>query len=238
MINDESLVKLKEITSEYIKKAYMLDDFVNRSKNSMRWGGIGILMVLDASFTSIGVNYFNAVIPAVLRFKENFYDTNEIINFNELANYNLDKLKITWKNERSWLVAKNISRVLSQIEGKNDRERLRKWASLNDLDKFKKEDLSKIKGVGIITYQYLRIMGGIDTLMPDKIVIKVINELFKYANIDLKQDKNTINYIKQVEEIFRNINVEPVKITWMSWLIDSEAKKILSGKYNNVLNLI
>ncbi len=238
MINEESLIKLKQITSEYIKKAYMLDDFVNRSKNSMRWAGIGILMVLDASFTSIGLNYFNTVIPAVLRFKENFYDTNKITNFNDLVNYDIEKLKVIWKNERSWNVAKNISRILSKIDGKNDRERLRKWAFLNDLDKFKKEDLSKVKGVGIITYQYLRIMGGIDTLMPDKIVIKVINELFKYANINVEQDKNIINYIKKIEEIFKSINVEPVKITWMSWLIDSEARKILSGKYNDILNLI
>ncbi|WP_292320245.1 hypothetical protein [Caldisphaera sp.] len=239
MFNEENLKKLKTITNEYIKKAYMLDEFVNRSLRSMRWEGIGILMVLDASFTSVGLNYFNAVIPAVIEFKEKFYDTNEIRSFNDIINYDIEKLRSVWKNERSWKAAKGISRVLSFYNGNTDREKLRNWASSNSLDNFKREDLSKVKGIGIITYQYLRIMGGIDTLMPDKIVIKLVNELTSKSGIILKSShKDYINYIKETENIFRLIGVEPIKITWMSWLIDSEARKILSGKFNSVLHLI
>lgn len=236
---NENFGKLKEITQQYMKRAFMLEEFVKRSLNSMRWAGIGLLMVLDASFTSVGLNYFNAVIPAVVEFKEKFYDTNEIRSFKDILSYDREKLKSIWKNERSWSVAINISKVLNSQKGFDDREKLRNWAFSNDLDRFKKEDLSKIKGVGIITYQYLRIMGGIDTLMPDKIVIKLVNELIQQAGINISLNRNNyIDYIKNVENIFRIINIRPVEITWMSWLIDSEAKKILSGKYNNVLHLI
>jgi hypothetical protein len=236
MYNEENLKKLKIIVNEYMKKAYMLDEFVNRSLKSMRWEGIGILMVLDASFTSVGLNYFNTVIPAVMKFKEKFYDTNEIRSFNDIINYDIEKLKSVWKNERSWRAAIGISRVFSNYPGNNDREKIRNWAFSNNIDNFKKEDLSRVNGVGIVTYQYLRIMGGIDTLMPDK---KVVNGMLSGSGIILKSSyKNYINYIKETEAIFRSININPVRITWMSWLIDSEARKILSGKFNSVLYLI
>ncbi|MGC8566797.1 MAG: hypothetical protein ACP5I6_05140 [Caldisphaera sp.] len=236
-INDTKLKDIKEIIENYKSKAYMLNDFVERSLNSMRWQGIGILMILDASFTSVGLNYFNAVIPAILKFKRKFYDTNEITNFHILSNYDLGKLKEVWKNERSWIVAKNISKVFSKYRNKDDRETLIYWAKTSSLNKFKNEEISKIKGVGIVTFQYLRIMGGIDTLMPDKIVIKFLDNVFSKSKTNIIKH-NIIEYIYDVENLLKKINIRPVEVTWISWLIDSEAKKILTGKYNDVLNLI
>ena len=36
----------------------------------MRYDGNVALMVIDASFTSLGLNYFTAVVPAVLKIKK------------------------------------------------------------------------------------------------------------------------------------------------------------------------
>jgi len=43
--------------------------------------------------------------------------------------------------------------------------------------------IGRIKGVGLVTFQYLRMMGGIDTVMPDKIVKGVINKILVKARI-------------------------------------------------------
>jgi len=36
------------------------------------------------------------------------------------------------------------------------------------LENWREDPIGRIKGVGLITFQYLRMMGGIDTVMPDK----------------------------------------------------------------------
>jgi len=49
--------------------------------------------------------------------------------------------------------------------------------------KMEGKHIGRIKGVGLVTFQYLRMMGGIDTVMPDKIVKGVINKILVKARI-------------------------------------------------------
>ena len=39
-----------------------------------RWRGSVVLMVVDAAFTSIGLNYFTAVVPKVEEFNRDFVE--------------------------------------------------------------------------------------------------------------------------------------------------------------------
>ncbi len=49
---------------------------------------------------------------------------------------------------------------------------------------WEEDPLGRIKGVGLITFQYIRMMGGIDTVMPDRIVKRVINEILVKASLE------------------------------------------------------
>ena len=118
----------------------------------------------------------------------------------------------------------------------NDKEALRTWARNSSLEGWREDPVGRIKGVGLITFQYLRMMGGIDTVMPDKIVKRVINEILVKAG--LEPVENNIEFVKKVEEIALACGYRPVELCWMTWLIQPEGKMARIEKYSNILSKI
>jgi hypothetical protein len=99
----------------------------------------------------------------------------------DLSKADINELRSVWKNKRSWIIAKEIASYLSTLSD-NDKLALRTWARNSKLENWREDPIGRIKGVGLITFQYLRMMGGIDTVIPDKIVKKVINEILVKAD--------------------------------------------------------
>ncbi|MBS7655218.1 hypothetical protein KEJ50_01745 [Candidatus Bathyarchaeota archaeon] len=226
---------LKEIVDSYMRKIPALKEYCERCLKTERWNGSVVLMVVDAAFTSIGLNYFTAVIPKVEEFNEKFVVTGRIKNLNDLANAKMEKLRKIWRNKRSWSIAKKISSYLSTLSN-DDKEALRAWAKNAKLENWREDPIGKIKGVGLITFQYLRMMGGIDTVMPDKIVKRVINEILVKAG--LKPVNNDLEFIKKTEEVALACGYKPIEVCWMTWLIQPEGKIMRMEKYSSILSKI
>lgn len=229
------MLPLKEIVDSYMEKVPKLKDHCERCLRTERWGGNVVLMIVDACFTSLGLNYFTAVIPKVMEFKEKFVDSGEIKNLKDLSGADIEELRKIWKNRRSWHAAKEISIYLSKLDP-NDKRSFRIWAKNSELENWKKDPIGRIKGVGLITYQYLRMMGGIDTVMPDKIVKRVINEILKKAGMEPVNDD--IAFIKKVEDIARFTGYRPIELCWMTWFIQPEGKIMRMEKYSDILDYI
>jgi len=190
---------LKGIVDGYMERVLGLKEHCERCLRTERWGGNVVLMVIDAAFTSIGLNYFTAVVPKVEEFNKKFVESESgrIRNLKDLTTADINELREIWRNKRSWMIAKDIAYHLSTMG--DDRSALRTWARNAKLEKWKEDSIGRIKGVGLITFQYLRIMGGIDTVMPDKIVKRVINEILEKASLEPVDDD--IEFIKRAEEI-------------------------------------
>jgi hypothetical protein len=201
-----------------------------------RWGGSVVLMVVDAAFTSIGLNYFTAVVPKVEEFRRKFVESGWVRNLEALAEARVEELRKVWKNRRSWNIAKEIATYLSIMGVGDDKLALRTWARNASLEDWREDPIGRIKGVGLITFQYLRMMGGIDTVMPDKIVKRVINEILVKAG--LEPVENNIEFVKKVEEIALACGYRPVELCWMTWLIQPEGKMTRIEKYSNILSKI
>ncbi len=227
--------KLKEILDSHMSKVEGIKEYCNRCLATERWGGKVVLMVVDASFTSSGLNYFTAVVPKVVEFENKFVKNSKINSLKDLAKYDIEKLKSIWRFERSWNVAINVARYLSSLN-EDDKISIRNWARNSKLDNWKNDPIGKIKGVGLVTYQYLRMMGGVDTCMPDKIVKRVLNEIFEKAGYERVEDD--FEFIKRVEEISKLTGYRPIELTWMTWLIQSEGDKIRMDKYREILKRI
>jgi hypothetical protein len=123
-------------------------------------------MVVDAVFTSIGLNYFTAVIPKVEEFSKRFVESGRIKSLKELAEADINELREVWRNKRSWSIARYIASYLSTLS-EDDKTALRSWAGNAKLENWREDPVGSIKGVGLVTFQYLRMMGGVDTVMPD-----------------------------------------------------------------------
>jgi len=228
-------VQLKKIVDDYMQKVSGLKEYCERCLRTERWNGSVVLMVVDAAFTSIGLNYFTAVVPKVEEFNKKFAESGRIRNLKELANANTNELRKVWKNRRSWFIAKEIASYLTTLS-EDDKTALRNWARNSKLKNWKEDPIGRIKGVGLITFQYLRMMGGVDTVMPDKIVKRVINEILVKAG--LEPVNNDIEFIKKAEEIAKSCGYKPIELCWMTWLIQPEGKMMRIEKYRSLLSKI
>jgi hypothetical protein len=226
------MTSLKNIVDSYMQKVSGLKEHCERCLRTERWNGSVVLMIVDAAFTSIGLNYFTAVIPKVEEFNKNFIENGKIKNLKDLSKANINELRSVWKNKRSWIIAKGISSYLSKLND-NDKEALRNWAKNAKIENWKEDPIGRIKGVGLTTFQYLRMMGGIDTVMPDKIVKRVINEILIKAG--LEPINNDIEFIKKTEEIALTCGYRPIELCWMTWLIQTEGKIMRIEKYSKIL---
>jgi len=229
------MYKLKEIVDSYMQKVLGLKDHCDRCLRTGRWGGSVILMVVDAAFTSIGLNYFTAVVPKVEEFNKKFVENGKIKNLKDLAKANINELRSVWRNRRSWIIAKEIASYLSTLSD-DDKEALRAWARNAKLENWREDPIGRIKGVGLITFQYLRMMGGVDTVMPDKIVKRVINEILVKAGLEPVNDD--MEFIKKAEELALSCGYRPIELCWMTWLIQPEGKMMRMEKYSSILSKI
>jgi hypothetical protein len=125
-----------------MSKVEGIKEYCNRCLATERWGGKVVLMVVDASFTSSGLNYFTAVVPKVVEFENKFVKNSKINSLKDLAKYDIEKLKSIWRFERSWNVAINVARYLSSLN-EDDKISIRNWARNSKLDNWKNDPIGK-----------------------------------------------------------------------------------------------
>jgi hypothetical protein len=232
-------LKLKGVIDRYMQQVPEVRNYCERCLKSARWDGSAVLMVVDAAFTSIGLNYFQAVVPRVDKFRIKFVLPGKISTLNDLADIGADDLLEVWRNKRSWQMAKSVADHLAAIKrqsGVDDIQALRHWAKQASLEAWEDDPIGRIRGVGINSYQYLRMMGGIDTVMPDKIVKRVIAEIL--AQADMPMPATDIDFVRLVERLAPDVGYKAIEICWMTWMIQSEAGVSRTEKYSALLSRI
>jgi len=145
-----------------------------------RWTGDDPLLLLaDAAGTTTGQNYFSQVKPSVEAFQERFLDTGRITSFDELAKLDQQDPALTeiFEAHRKRRVLTNGADVFATIDGEHDLDRLQQWAREADPTTYSQDPFGRITGVGLRTFQYLRMIAGIDTVKPDIQVRRFIEAL-------------------------------------------------------------
>jgi hypothetical protein len=230
------VLTLKEAADSYMEQVPEVSDYIERCLRTERWDGHVVLMVVDAAFTSIGLNYFQSVVPRVEQFRQEFVETGKIRNVGDLVTADDAELQRIWRNKRSWQMAKLVASYLAGIKkekGFDDRQAFIYWAKNASLDNWQEDPVGRINGVGINSFQYLRMMGGVDTVMPDKIVKRVIVEMLAKAKV--KMPATDIEFVKLMERIAPEVGYKAIALCWMTWMIQSEAGMSRMEKYAALL---
>jgi hypothetical protein len=189
-----------------------------RCLDGKRWNGNILLIIVDTALDSIGLNYFKVVVPRVRKFFQGYVKAGEIYSIEALSKLTPEdpRLRKIMNNWRVWEVAIGISKELIKIKLKeklgNDFAALRFWAEKADFENWKKDPIGKIRGIGLITFQYLRMQAGIDTSMPDKVIKRAVERDF---NIGAEDD---INFIKRMEDLSKRVGCSQILICWAIWL--------------------
>ncbi|WP_290898640.1 hypothetical protein [Ferroglobus sp.] len=203
---------------ETLEKYPEISEFSRKCLESKRYNSNVVLMVVDAALTSSGLNYFGVVVPKVLAFSER-YKVKKLDEFLKLKKNDLLNL---WRNERCWNVAFGVAEKL--LEFGRDVKALRKWAESTTLENWK--SYMPVKGVGINTYQYLRMMGGVDTVMPDRIVKREVK-------IESKDD---IDFIVKAEKLAKEEGMLAIELCFAAWIAQYDEEK--AEKYLKLLENI
>ena len=165
-----------------------------------------------------------------------YVESGKIRTLEDLARADDPGLLEIWKNARSWKVAKEIASYLASLKKRysiDDKAALVRWSRKAPLTGWERDPVGRINGVGINTYQYLRMMGGVDTVMPDKIVKKVIFEILSEARIKLPE--SDLEFIRMVERLAPATGYRAIELCWMTWLVQSEAGLSRTEKYASLL---
>ena len=147
---------LPQVISAYMSRTTGIKEHCARCLRTERWNGSVVLMIVDAALTSIGLNYFTAVVPMVMKFKEELVDCGKVKDLESLSNLPEEKTQGIWRNRRSWQAAKAIASYLYELgkrEGLDERRAFRLWAANSQLEEWREDPIGKISGVGITTFQ-------------------------------------------------------------------------------------
>jgi len=232
--------RLRDVVARYMAMCDGLDAHCSRCLATQRWGGSAPLMLVDAAFMSIGLNYFTAVVPGVAAYEEAMGRGKVPDTIDRLADLSLPDVTPLWKNRRSWEMARGVARALTEARctpAVDDRTLLRDWAASAPLQDWRATAVGAVNGVGINTYQYLRMMGGVDTSMPDKIVRRVVIRILDEAAVDLPT-MGDLELIHSIDEIGRVSGQRPIELTWMTWMVQSEGRTMRMDKYRDLLKRI
>lgn len=229
-------LRLRQVVEGLMASCDGLQAHCTRCLATQRWGGSVTLMVVDAAFMSIGLNYFTAVVPAVAEYEQWMREARAPTTLKQLAELSYDALAPLWKNRRSWHLAREVAARLVKGD-RDDADALRSWASTAPLETWKQDPVGAVKGVGINTYQYLRMMGGVDTSMPDKIVRRVIAGIVSEAGVPLPTSDD-LALIQTIDDIGRIAGYRPIELCWMTWMIQPEGKIMRMEKYRDLLQRI
>jgi hypothetical protein len=241
-MNAAEEARLEPVVDQYVAEAAEkgLYDHTERCLRTERWEGDVVLMVVDAAFTSVGLDYFNTVVPAVLEFEASLVESRTVATLAELAEVRLDTVEDVWANRRSWQVARGVAEHLATMadrEAIDDRDALRRWAEGVDLQRWDQDPIGGVSGVGINTVQYLRMMGGVDTAMPDSIVRRVIDRMLEAAAVDLPT-AGDLDLVRTIDRIAAATDHRSIELCWLTWLVESEGDLVADERYRDVLDRI
>jgi hypothetical protein len=230
------VARLQAVVDRYMAPCDGLRSHCERCLATQRWGGSVTLMLVDAAFMSIGLNYFTAVVPAVAQYEEWMNEGRAPRNLRELSVLSYEDVAPLWKNRRSWHMARDAAACIVN-DTDDDTAALRTWAAIAPLETWPRDPVGAVTGVGINTYQYLRMMGGVDTSMPDKIVRRVIADIVSEAGTPLPTTGD-LELIATIGRIAGATGYRPIELCWMTWMVQSEGKTMRMDKYRELLQRI
>lgn len=201
-----------EKLTEAVSKIKLLED----KNNAMGSYKNAALICIDAVL-SINRKYYSFVVPRIKIIQENYHEINSLTKLQELIkrssieefskiwNYNHPQRIKTLSNLVDRLIA--CADIKEYDSTKTELEKLQMWAkTVNAYD----YDTFNVQGIGIATYQYIRMMLGAKTVKPD-VYIK------RYISSVLNKNLNEKDIIDIFEKACHSKNIDVSQADHSLW---------------------
>lgn len=167
------------------------------SKEAVEKPGLVLLSVILAAHR----NYTKQVEPCIDRLRKQRFNT-----FNDLKtktqNFSYFSAFCGMNDYQKYGILVNLLNTIEKLKKSSgmtgDYEVMEKWAKDTNYYELGNDPIGSIKGIGIATFQHLRMNFGANTVKPDQRVKEVLNKEFNFASND---DIDCINAVEQISEI-------------------------------------
>lgn len=201
-----------------------------------RWTGDDpILLLAEAAAASTGQGYVTGVKPTVERFREAFVAADRATGLAELAAIDRDDeaLVEAFGARRKRQVLLKAARVLADRSESDDLDALRSWAAEADVYRYDEDPIGSISGVGPATFQYLRMLAGVDTVKPDPEVTALLEAVADEVDstpIDAGDGLRAIASCEWLAVVspFRRIEID--QIAWWNFADETEREAALESE--------
>lgn len=143
-----------------------------------RWTGDDpVLLLAEAAASTTGQRFLTGIRPTVERFRDAFVETGRATTYDQLVELDIDDedLVEAFGAQRKRRVFLDAAAVLADREEPDDLAALQAWAAEADPYRYEEDPVGAISGVGPSSFQYLRMLAGIDTAKPDPEVIQLVD---------------------------------------------------------------
>lgn len=176
--------------------------------------GLVLLSVILAAHR----NYTKQVEPIIKTLREKSFNSFEDLK-KALVDYDKFVHIIGAREQEKYIILvelmKKIDKMKSDTGIYSDYDVLHKWAVNADYNNIKNDTIGQIKGIGIATFQHLRMNFGIDTVKPDQRVIEVLNKEFNFISNNPADCIEAVEYISMISN-FKVIDIDQIFVNYGS----------------------
>ena len=193
-----------------------------------------LLLVAEAAASATGQNYVTGVRPTVERFADAFLETDRVTSFADLAGVALEDADLVeaFGAERKRRVLLEIAAVLADRPEADDLEALQAWAAEADIYAYEDDSIGAISGVGPSTFQYLRMLAGVDTAKPDPELLSLLEAVADEAYRPALVTTDRLRAVAACEWLaivtnYRRLEID--RIAWWSFTDEDERDAVVAS---------
>ena len=180
-------------------------------------------------------NYERAVAPHIRRLRENHPDLTikELEKLLKTKYTTAEKLKDMWghNDEKKYNILTALVNEIRAMDKasvtiQSDFNVMKTWANSVNVYNWKKNCISQIPGIGLATFQHLRMNFGVNTVKPDQRVKEVLKKEFADFNLSTTS-RNTILAVEEIAEItkYSVLQIDQIFVRYGSGYYQKSAKK-------------
>ncbi|GAB3021129.1 hypothetical protein [Natronobiforma cellulositropha] len=186
-----------------------------------------LLLLVDAASSSAGSQHTAAADPAVERFREAYLETDSIRTFADLAALSPDDAALveTLRARRSRHVLLETARVFAARPEDDDFSALRSWAAEATLYTYDSDPVGSISGVGPASFQYLRMLAGVDTATPDASLERFVTTLADALETPALDASSPLRTVASCEWLSLVTSYRLLELDRLAWWLDADERE-------------
>lgn len=183
-----------------------------------------VLLVAEAAASTTGQSYVEGIYPTVERFREAFRETDRVEGLSDVAalDHDDEDLVEAFGAERKRTVLCAIAEVIDERPEDDDLAALQGWAAEADHYRYDEDPIGDVSGVGPATFQYLRMLAGVDAVRPDPPLEALVEDVAASLDLEALAGATGLRAIAAAEWLSYETSYRMIEIDRIAWWVHTD----------------